>query len=312
MLLSKHHGLGNDFLVVLDAAGDTPVTADDARALCDRHTGLGADGIIRALPGPAASVPARGRGDGAAGTVVAVMELTNADGSRAEMSGNGIRCLAQALVLAGWTSEERIPIGTDAGLRTVQLVDRLDLRTHSFSVDMGAVRLVAEAPEWRVPGVARAAVVDVGNPHLVLALADEGTAAEPDLVELGELANAEVPGGANVHLLRAAGTGAVAIRTHERGVGPTLACGTGAYASVAAARHWGMVGDAARVMMPGGAVDVTLRSPTDGSGDLVAALTGPATFVARIDTAVERAVVPGSTTVGERGTDREGEEAPCR
>jgi len=247
MRLTKHHGLGNDFLVVLDADTSHPLTADLARALCDRHTGVGADGIMRATPADPGGV-ARAR-----------MDLLNADGSRAEMSGNGIRCLAQALLLGGWpgvASEAGtpIPIETDAGLRTVTVHEQLDDVTHSLSVAMGAARIDGEAPEWTGGGVARALVVDTGNPHLVLDLSAAGPAAadDVDLVALGETVNGKVPGGANVHLLtladldadparRSAGevpggdtTRGIAIRTYERGVGPTRACGTGACASAAA------------------------------------------------------------------------------
>lgn len=297
MRLTKHHGLGNDFLVMLDADGERPIPPAEARRLCERRTGIGADGVIRATPGGAIGVA------GASDHAVATMELLNADGSRAEMSGNGIRCLAQALVLAGWALGERIAIVTDAGLRTVRRGDDIDAVTQTFAVDMGSVRIGADAPEWVVPGVARAVTVDVGNPHLVLELVDGSDAPRPDLVELGELANAKIAGGANLHLLRGDGADAVSIRTYERGVGPTLACGTGACASAAAAHHWGLTGRNVRVTMPGGDVEVTLpgsgragagsergsEAGSDAESDAgapggAAVLRGPATFVAAIDT----------------------------
>src|SRR5690606_14437937 len=116
MRLTKHHGLGNDFLVVLDPEAAHPLDAEIARQLCDRHTGIGADGVMRAVP-PAPGEPA-----------IARMELRNADGSRAEMSGNGIRCFAQALRLGGWPGAEadEIAVATDAGLRTVTVHGRVD------------------------------------------------------------------------------------------------------------------------------------------------------------------------------------------
>jgi diaminopimelate epimerase len=281
MRLTKHHGLGNDFLVVLDTDASHPVDADLARALCDRHTGVGADGIMRATPAPPGG-DARVR-----------MELRNADGSRAEMSGNGIRCLAQAVLLAWPGVGAEIPVATDAGLRTVTVHERVDAVTHSLSVAMGAAVVEGEAPEWTGGGVARALVVDTGNPHLVLDLSSAGpeAGAEVDLVALGETVNAKVPGGANVHLLTVArgadadagndaGTGGpgIAIRTYERGVGPTRACGTGACASAAAARAWGLVGERVPVDMPGGRAEVSLGA---APGDQVV-LRGPATFVAEI------------------------------
>ena len=183
MRLTKHHGLGNDFLVVLDTDASHPIDADLARALCDRHTGVGADGLLRASPVAADS------------TALARMELRNADGSPAEMSGNGIRCLAQALVLGGWPGVEtdtagagatlgaEIPIDTDAGLRTVTVHER-DAATLSLSVAMGPAQVIGDAPEWTGGAVARALVVDMGNPHLVLDLtgAPADASDEVDLV----------------------------------------------------------------------------------------------------------------------------------
>ena len=276
MRLTKHHGLGNDFLVVLDPASSHPVDAEVARALCDRHTGVGADGIMRATPA-APDSPAHAR-----------MELRNADGSTAEMSGNGIRCFAQALILGGWphaADAAEIPIDTDAGLRSVTVHDEsgfAGLRPvhHRLSVAMGTARVDGEAPEWAGGAVARALLVDMGNPHLVLDVTGAAPGEAIDLVMTGEAANAKVPGGVNVHLLAAgpAGAAALTVRTYERGVGPTLACGTGACAAAVAARRWGMTGDHVTVEMPGGSAEVTL-----GADDDPVMLTGPATYVAEIE-----------------------------
>ncbi len=271
MRLTKHHGLGNDFLVVLDTDASHPIDASLARALCNRHTGIGADGLLRATP-LAAGAAARAR-----------MELRNADGSRAEMSGNGIRCLAQAVLLGGWPDiGSAIPIETDAGLRTVTVHEQVDAVTHSLSVAMGPARIEGEASEWAGDAVGRVLVVDMGNPHLVLDLSGSGVGAadEIDLVALGESVNAKVPDGANVHLLTTTDAG-IAIRTYERGVGPTLACGTGACASAAAARVWGLVGDLVPVDMPGGRAEVTLGATEDDE----VVLRGPARFVAEIELA---------------------------
>jgi diaminopimelate epimerase len=276
MRLTKHHGLGNDFLVVLDPAGSHPLDAEVARTLCDRHTGMGADGILRATPA-APDSPAHAR-----------MELRNADGSTAEMSGNGIRCFAQALVLGGWphtVDAVEIPIDTDAGLRTVTVHDEsrtggLHRVQHTMSVAMGVARVEGEAPEWTGSAVARALLVDMGNPHLVL---DVSGAAEGDvdLVALGESANAKVSGGVNVHLLGPAPAvaDAIEVRTYERGVGPTRACGTGACAAAVAARTWGMAGPEVGVVMPGGRAEVTLGAH---DGEPVV-LRGPARYVAEIE-----------------------------
>ncbi len=269
MRLTKHHGLGNDFLVLLDPDASHPLDAAVARALCDRHTGVGADGLIRATPAePTTEALVR-------------MELRNADGSRAEMSGNGIRCLAQAMLLADPAVGATIPIATDAGLRTVTVHEQVDAVTHSLSVAMGVARVEGDAPEWEGGAVARALLVDMGNPHLVLDVsgAGQGALEAVDLVDVGEAVNGKVPGGANVHLLTTADEpGAVAIRTYERGVGPTLACGTGACASAVAARVWGLAADRVSVAQPGGTAEVTLGA---GAADEVV-LRGPATYVGEI------------------------------
>jgi diaminopimelate epimerase len=278
MRLTKHHGLGNDFLVLLDREDEEvvapPVTPDLVRGLCDRHRGIGADGLIRAVPGEG---------------VDAVMELRNADGSRAEMSGNGIRCLAQALLLAGWAAPPTIRIRTDAGLRTITVHRPVDRSTAQLEVDMGPVRLDGDAAEWTGGPLRRATWANMGNPHLVIEVEVEGSvdgdgdqlAAAVDLVALGEKVNATVEGGANLHLLTRptydteVAADRIAIRTYERGVGPTQACGTGACASAAVARSWGLVGDRVVVDMPGGPAEVRLADTV--------ALVGPATFIATID-----------------------------
>ena len=140
MRLEKYHGLGNDFLVLLDLDDRQPVDESRVRALCDRHRGVGADGLMRVTAGP-------------------TMELWNADGSRAEMSGNGIRCLVLALVDAGLAPGPEVKVTTAAGVRrvTVEGDGRL-------SVDMGAAQFAA--------GTGTAALVDMGNPHAVLEVQD--------------------------------------------------------------------------------------------------------------------------------------------
>jgi diaminopimelate epimerase len=276
MRLTKHHGLGNDFVVLLDPDASHPLDPEVARALCARHTGIGADGAIRAVPTTAA------------GRARVRMELYNADGSRAEMSGNGIRCLAQALAL-DWPGlgavGSDVAIETDAGLRVVHVVDRPDEVTHTLAVSMGPAVVEGQAPEWTGGAVSRALRVATGNPHLVLEVGPGAVGLVPgspaaddvDLVALGEAVNAKVPGGANVHLVTPA-EGGIAVRTYERGVGLTQACGTGACASAAAARTWGLVGDVVGVLMPGGSAEVRL-----GPDGQEAVLRGPATYVGAIE-----------------------------
>jgi diaminopimelate epimerase len=236
--LEKYHGLGNDFLVLLDLAGAHPVDGATARALCDRHRGVGADGLIRVTAGP-------------------TMELYNADGGRAEMSGNGIRCLALALVDAGLEAGPEMTVTTDAGPRRVVVGgDGRGIR-----VDMG----VAHAQ----PGPGQSLRVDMGNPHAVVEVQD------PYDVDLGREARRF---GADVNLeVLAAGPGPdeVTMRVWERGVGETQACGTGACAAAVAAHQWGIVGERVTVHQPGGALHVDL------TGDEIV-LTGPAAWICSV------------------------------
>jgi diaminopimelate epimerase len=273
MRLTKHHGLGNDFLVVLDPSSAEPFSSELVTSLCDRRRGIGADGVMRATRPPVDGADAPEAPD-------AVMELYNADGSRAELSGNGIRCLAQALLRAGWATPPDVTIATDAGLRTVSLHHRVDPSTDVLAVDMGPVRLDGDAPEWTGDQLRRAAWADVGNPHLVVEVDDASLLTAVDLVTLGEKVNASVPAGTNVHLVASGpGPSALTLRTYERGVGLTEACGTGACASAAVARGWGLVSNEVTVHMPGGTAEVQLGSTVR--------LVGPATVIALIDTEVD-------------------------
>ncbi|MEY2406205.1 MAG: diaminopimelate epimerase [Acidimicrobiaceae bacterium] len=263
MRLTKHHGLGNDFLVLLDVAGDRPASESLARAVCDRHRGIGADGLLRVGPGR----------DGAPIS----MELRNADGGRAEMSGNGIACLVQAALLARLVFAPTVVVATDAGLRTVRVQPSAEPRTHQMTVDMGEAKIGDEEPWWAEGDVLRAVRVDVGNPHLVLHVAS----LEPDvdLVKLGAEVNELVPGGLNVELV-AAGPGAaeLTMQVYERGVGLTEACGTGAVAVAVAAHAWDLAPERVTVHQPGGDVDVTV-DPATGAVELSV----PVVHIATVD-----------------------------
>lgn len=241
LTLTKHHGLGNDFLVLVDTderhAGEEPTMA--AR-LCDRRRGIGADGLIRLGPGLR-------------------MHLHNADGSPAEMSGNGIRCLAQAIIRLGIDAGPELVIVTDVGARSLVLRDQT-ADEMSFAVDMGAVTVTDLE--------ARRAEVDTGNPHIVLLVAD------PAVEQLEEL-GAENPD-VNVEVVRVDEADKVTMRVHERGAGITEACGTGSCAVAAATRAWGLTGDKVTVRNPGGDLHVDLGSDT-------ATLTGPAVYIGRIE-----------------------------
>ena len=260
MRLTKHHGLGNDFLVLLDPAGVQPIGADLARAVCDRNRGIGADGLLRLGPGR----------DGAAISML----LLNADGGRAEMSGNGISCLVQAAVMAGLATPPLVTVATDAGMRSVVIHPTAEARRHNVTVDMGAAKIGDDETEWLDDEVIRAVRVDVGNPHLVLHAPDLEWGF--DLVRRGEEINELVPGGINVEIVAAGpGDGELTMRVYERGVGLTQACGTGACAVAAAAAGWGLAPEQVRVHQPGGTAAITV-------GDTIT-MTVPVVHVATID-----------------------------
>lgn len=259
MQLTKHHGLGNDFLIVLDADSTVTVDAATARHLCDRRRGVGADGLILARPA----------GEGAA----ARMTLWNADGSIAELSGNGLRCLGQALLRAGWVEGDHVVV-TDAGPRRLVLVDRGRGSTDVLSVELGtsrpiglpdalaAVDLPDETPR----------ALDVGNPHVVLRV-DDLAAHDPAVI--GPQVEATFVDGTNVHLVQVIDRTHLSMLIWERGAGITEACGSGATAAAAALHADGLVDAVVEVEMPGGTATVEVADPL--------LLTGPATFVATIE-----------------------------
>lgn len=264
MRLTKHHGLGNDFLVLLDLDGIRPVSPEEAVALCDRRTGVGADGLLRVTAGT--------------GGADVTMRLLNADGSVAEMSGNGIRCLAQAVFQAGLARPPVLHVATDAGLRTVRVLGRSGPCTHRMSVEMGQAKVVGAEPEWVEGDVLRAVRVDVGNPHVVLHWGGAELPGRDALVAIGARIDGATPGGANVEIVLPGATGdALDMVVYERGVGPTQACGTGACAAAAAAHEWELCGPIATVHMPGGPVEIALADPVLLTGDVtsVAILDAP-------------------------------------
>lgn len=259
--LTKYHGLGNDFLVLLDLDGrDAGLdTAELARRVCDRRRGIGADGLLVVTAG-------------VDGTDV-TMELRNADGGRAEMSGNGIRCVAQAVLEAGVVEGDDVVVGTDAGVRVVQCVDRSDDGLMRLSVDMGVVKILSEEPRWCTGSVVAAAIVDAGNPHLVLLDSDMQTT---QVSALGPRISDAFPDGINVEWIWSAPRpDELALQVWERGAGETLACGTGSCAAAVAAHAWGRVGPRVVVHNPGGDVTVVL-------GD-TAVLIGPSVRIAAVE-----------------------------
>ena len=237
MKFTKMHGLGNDF-VVLDAS--ITVTPELVRALCDRHFGVGADGVLTV---------------GSIGGV-ATMGYWNADGSAAEMCGNGLRCVARYAVDRNMASVGAFVVQTPAGPKQVEVGDEI-------RVDLG-LPVVGDMIEI---GGRFFRNVSVGNPHAVTDVDDVATA---PVAEVGAALQPEYPHGVNVEFVHIDG-GTVEMRVWERGVGETLACGSGIVAAAAVARRNGG-GDRIIVAMPGGEARVEFEH---GGAWLV----GPAEYV---------------------------------
>jgi diaminopimelate epimerase len=255
----KGHGTQNDFVLLPDPAGRLELTEARVAALCDRHRGLGADGVLRVVRAAALDVESAGEW---------FMDYRNADGSIAEMCGNGTRVFARYLVEAGLATEGEFVIGTRAGDRPLVVhPDRsVTVRMGPATITGTSVTVVAGQP---FSGVA----VNVGNPHLVSLIDDD--VAGLDLRDQPDFDHDLFPHGVNLEFVNRLGEGALRMRVHERGVGETRACGTGTVAAVAAALHLaGTDTGASTVDIPGGRVEVTVSR-----GD--STLSGPAEIVAR-------------------------------
>jgi diaminopimelate epimerase len=264
--LTKHHGLGNDFLVYNLSQGEPTVAWPDlARRWCERSTGIGADGLLLLAISDATHL---------------TMCLYNADGTVAEMSGNGIRCLVQAA-----HDELPNPVGTtyvvktDAGTREATVMSVGENNTLQVSVDMGPVTELSEPAGWAAlecDPIRPVRHLSLGNPHSVVGVEDVSMV---DLVRLGEL----VPQ-VNLEIIEAGpGANAITMRVHERGAGITRACGTGACAAAEAAVAWGFVPKSTEeviVHMDGGVASVRFDDRN------VATLVGPTQFIAGIAVAV--------------------------
>jgi diaminopimelate epimerase len=277
LAFTKGHGTGNDFVILADPDGDLDLSDAQIAVLCDRHVGIGADGLLRVVR--SAAIPEGA--DAAAAGAEWFMDYRNADGSKAEMCGNGTRVFARYLADAGLASiDAGLRIGTRAGVKTITRSD------NGFEVDLGTWR--AEDGDVLVRarglGVARPGQgIDVGNPHVVVALAGEVELEGLDLTVQPTL-EPRPSAGANVEFVVPAeplvqnGVGAIRMRVHERGVGETLSCGTGVAASALAVRHWAGAAapDRWTVDVPGGTLGVRIVRQADGEHVL---LSGPATLV---------------------------------
>ena len=301
MHLTKHHVFGNDFLVHLGPGG-APCPAGWVRGICDRTGGIGADGIMWAwAPGS--------RGDAAGSNTSsrqeplrAGMRLYNADGGEAEVSGNGLACLAQALTLRAGRDEAEVLIDTVAGERRVAIGNTRFADADGAGGGFGRIRsraaidlgqatedaqqtrraeaeLAELAPEYR-----RAGWVSVGNPHVV-ALLEDAAALDALLLEAAGAALQDRFEPVNFEAVAVADSSHVRMRVFERGVGVTSACGSGAAAVAWQLHRWGLVGQTVEVEMPGGTAEVSVGSGVE--------LRVPVIYVADVE-APEPAVPTGS------------------
>jgi diaminopimelate epimerase len=272
--LAKWHGLGNDYLVVEESSLPAGLTPESVRILCDRHRGVGSDGILLL-----------GRPTGAVPGAVARMRVFNPDGSESEMCGNGIRIFAKYLAAAGAVNEPEFVVETLAGA----IKPRLQL-DGTVRVDMGRARFasanissgsaggsVVDSSLFAAGSDYRFTFVDVGNPHCVIVVDDPATF---DVAGVGSLIEHHplFPNRVNVEFVRVEPDGAVRMRVWERGVGETQACGTGATAVGAASVRLGLAKSPVTVRLLGG--DLSIEVERDPEAPRVF-MTGPAEEVFR-------------------------------
>lgn len=275
MQFAKWEGLGNDYILLEEEALPAPLTVRTIGMLCDRHTGIGSDGILLRCP-PTDAVP----------EAVARMRIFNPDGSEPEMCGNGIRQFARYLRSRELVTDDEFVVETLAGpIRPSLLADG------RVRVDMGVARFVSPAVNSALLGLPadREVVsvpfkfaenlepfaftfVDVGNPHCIIPVADPE---QTPLETLGPLIenHALFPKRVNVEFIAVLPDGAVRMRVWERGVGETRACGTGATAVGVAAVRLGLASDPVVVRLNGGDLEIEMA----GEGRVV--MTGPASEV---------------------------------
>jgi diaminopimelate epimerase len=277
---TKGHGTGNDFVLVFDADNTRDLSPRQVARLCDRNFGIGADGFIRVIE-------SRFLPEGKAlleqsPEAVWFMDYRNADGSVAEMCGNGVRVFSKYLITKGLVTVENgqtLSVGTRAGVRDVQP------NRAGFAVDMGRWKLddevVVHASKLPVgrPGQG----INVGNPHVVVALASKDELRTLNL-QTAPTIEPSLPEGANVEFVVPAdpmvvdGVGSIEMRVHERGVGETLSCGTGIVAAALATRFWAGAGapNIWTVTVPGGTLGVRMFPTEEGEH---VGLSGPAELV---------------------------------
>jgi len=275
-MFAKGHGTQNDFVLLPDLDARLALTAAAVSALCDRRRGLGADGVLRVTTAQGALT---------AGVFDRIpegvkpgdwyMDYRNADGSIAQMCGNGVRVFAHYLRASGLEQRDEFVVGSLAGPRPVVL-HSADALTADVTVEMGKTNQSGTGSAVVGGRQFTGLAVDVGNPHLacVDATLTDDELACLDVAAPVQFDGAQFPDGVNVEVLTAPANGAVTMRVHERGVGETRSCGTGTVAAaVAALQHQGAGTGTLEVRVPGGEVTVTIT-------DATSYLRGPSVLVA--------------------------------
>jgi diaminopimelate epimerase len=277
---AKGHGTQNDFVVLPDLHARLELTPRAVAALCDRRRGLGADGVLRVTTaGAARDAGVFDRLPEGVDAADWFMDYRNADGSQAQMCGNGVRVFAHYLHAGGWEPRTEFVIGSLAGPRPV-ILHQADALRADVTVDMGKADVLGPGAATVGGRALRGLAVDVGNPHLACVdpALDEAALAALDLTVVG-YDTGQFPEGVNIEVLTAPTGDVVTMRVNERGVGETRSCGTGTVAAaVAALAHRGETTGTVGVRVPGGAVTVTV-------GDDGSTLRGPSELVARGDLA---------------------------
>lgn len=269
MRFAKGHGTENDFVLVPDPDGAVDLDAATVARICDRRGGIGADGLIRVVRSGAAGV---GLGDEAPEWF---MDYRNADGSIAEMCGNGVRVFAHYLRASGLEDRSAFTVGSRAGARPVVVHEGGPTRGE-VTVEMGPVRRLGRSGATIGGREVKGLGIDVGNPHLACVLADLTPETLRGLDISAPVYDREFfPGGVNIEIVTPLRDGTVNMRVNERGVGETRSCGTGTVAAAAAAlESAGQDTGEVKVRVPGGEVTVTLTSESSylrGPSVLVAA-----------------------------------------
>jgi diaminopimelate epimerase len=273
MRFAKGHGTGNDFVILPDPDGQLELSADAVARICDRRFGVGGDGVLRVVRTAAAAAEVPG-----SQPAEWFMDYRNADGSVAEMCGNGVRVFVRYLLDFGLAAGPELAVATRAGLR--QVTEEAD---GQLTVDMGGARVTGagqvQLGDRRLDGLA----ISVGNPHL--ACVTDVPVGDFELAAPRLLASESPAGEVNIEVVRITGEHAAEMRVHERGSGVTLSCGTGAVAAAVAvavaAGDWAAGRELPwAVQVPGGRLTVTPSATASR-------LTGPAEIVAHGELAAD-------------------------